>query len=181
MVSDIFGITQAFKKLALDIDNKAVIFDPYEGAVLDFADEKSAYKYFIKNVGLESYSEKLKEYIKAQTEVMILIGFSVGATAIWNISEENDLRSVQNAFCYYGSQIRYNLNIKPKFPINLVFPSREEHFSIKELIDNISDIENTSVRQVPFLHGFMNEKSLNFDLNAYALELKNLINDLDKK
>lgn len=165
----------------MDIDNTAVIFDPYEGAVLDFADEKSAYEYFIKNVGLASYSEKLKEYIKAQTETMILIGFSVGATAIWNISEETDLKRVQKAFCYYGSQIRYNIKIKPTFPINLVFPLREEHFSIEELIENLSDLENTSIRQVSSLHGFMNEKSLNFDLNAYALELKNLINDLDKK
>lgn len=165
----------------MDIDNTAVIFDPYEGEVLDFADEKSAYKYFIKNVGLASYSEKLKEYIKAQTETVILIGFSVGATAIWNISEENDLRCVQNAFCYYGSQIRYNLNIKPKFPINLVFPLREDHFSIEELIENLSDLENTSIRQVSSLHGFMNEKSQNFDLNNYKLELKNLIKELEKK
>ncbi|RXJ68253.1 hypothetical protein CRV08_08355 [Halarcobacter ebronensis] len=181
IVSDIFGKTKALEKLALNINNNTTILDPYGGSFLNFIDEKSAYKYFIDTIGLDLYTKKLKDYIKAQTDSVILIGFSIGSSAIWNISNDKTLKNIKKTICFYGSQIRYKTQLEPLFPMELIFPLKEEHFSVEELILKLSNKKNISIRQVQYLHGFMNEKSLNFNLDAYELELNNLINDLDKK
>lgn len=98
---------------------------------------------------------------------MRLIGFSVGASAIWNISNDVIVRGIIGATCFYGSQIRFNLGVKPRFPIKLVLPTFEQHFSISELIEALSCTENVMIERTPFFHGFMNKLSKNYDQNGH--------------
>ena len=110
------------------------------------------------------------------SESLRLIGFSVGASAIWQISEKEELPEVLNATCFYGSQIRNNINVNSKFPIHLIFPKSEEHFSVSELTKEIRDKEKVGVEQTDFLHGFMNTHSQNYDQLGYNQHLQALCN-----
>lgn len=175
IVTDIFGKTQAVVDFASAVAKINNIFDPYSGQDMAFENEKQAYQFFISNVGLEEYTEKLSDYLAAITDPVILIGFSVGASAIWNVSGNHHVHNISRAACYYGSQIRYRTSVTPHFPIELVFPKHEEHFSVSELMDSVRNRQNTKIRQVPYLHGFMNQLSDNYHQKGYDLELLRLM------
>ena len=142
---------------------------------MNFRDEKEAYDYFTSEVGLDQYTQALVEHIKGCHDRLYLIGFSVGAAAIWNVSNNEIGDNVSKATCFYGSQIRNMKLVKPRFLIDLVFPISEHHFSVDELIaELIADFRGTdkvSIRQVPFLHGFMNRYSENFDQTGHEQEV----------
>ena len=176
VISDIFGRSTALEQLVEEISQDALILDPYDSEFMDFKNEEAAYTYFSENVGLGSYTDKLKRVLLEQEDEVLLIGFSVGASAIWNVSGDESITVVKKAICYYGSQIRSNVVCNPRFPIELVFPSMERHFSVDELIHQLSEKQNVSIRQVPYLHGFMNELSLNYDSQGHGEEIMYLGN-----
>lgn len=174
VLSDIFGRTEALERFTAEISEDALILDPYDSEFMNFKNEEAAYAYFSENVGLGSYADKLKQVLLEQQGEVLLIGFSVGASAIWNFSGDESITVVKKAICYYGSQIRSNVVCNPRFPIELVFPSMERHFSVDELIHQLSGKQNVSIRQASYLHGFMNELSLNYDSQGYGEEIKYL-------
>jgi len=106
--------------------------------------------------------------LKTSNDPVSLIGFSVGAAAIWMISDRKKLK-VNAAQCFYGSQIRHHTNITPSFPIELIFPLSEPHFSVTEAIIKLSGRPNVKITQVPYLHGFMNQCSTNYNAVGYEL------------
>jgi len=172
IVSDIFGRSCALERLSTALENNAIIFDPYESVVMNFENEKQAYTHFCEIGGHDSYAQKLKEIVRVQKTEVFLIGFSAGASAIWRVSQEKGVSNVNKAICYYGSQIRNHLDGVPTFPIDLVFPAMETHFSVEDVMATLSGKENVSMRQVPSLHGFMNELSVNFDRQGYTQEIQ---------
>lgn len=174
IVSDIFGKTAALERLAAALPGEVSIFDPYDSVFMGFENEDSAYAHFCKSLGHDSYAERLKEFIRAQRTDVFLIGFSVGAAAIWSVSVEKTVLNVQKAVCYYGSQIRNNVDVVPNFPIDLVFPSVEAHFSVEDLMQKLAGKSHVSMRQVPYLHGFMNELSVNYNRRGYTQEVQSL-------
>jgi dienelactone hydrolase len=177
IISDIFGRTDALIRLAAELSKDALIFDPYDAVMMDFDNEQNAYSFFSENIGVNTYAIKLAQYISKFTSPVRLIGFSAGASAIWNIAGEGTSKYIKTAFCYYGSQIRQNTEVNPVFPVNLIAPASEEHFSVDKLIERVSGKAHVRVRQVPFLHGFMNEQSANFHLAGYQQELRLLRNN----
>ncbi|MBU2239357.1 MAG: hypothetical protein KJ609_06995, partial [Gammaproteobacteria bacterium] len=86
VITDIFGRSTALEQLAEKISKNALILDPYDSEFMDFKNEEAAYVYFSENVGLGSYADKLKQVLLEQQGEVLLIGFSVGASAIWNVS-----------------------------------------------------------------------------------------------
>lgn len=168
LVGDIFGKTQALDKLRNEIGAED-IFDPYNGELHEFPDEKSAYQYFIEHVGMAAYTNKLSTYLTAETEKLVLIGFSVGASAIWQLSNSKTQTNIEKAICFYGSQIRHFTDVTPHFPIQLIFPSYEQHFSVKDLINKISgrNLVNVDHIATEYRHGFMNELSEGFSETGY--------------
>lgn len=178
-VSDIFGKTQPLVELAALTDKKARIFDPYDTVNMEFTNEQEAYQFFTANVGLEEYDRKLKRHLTQLNEPTTVVGFSVGASAIWNLSGHQTVDNVRKGICYYGSQIRNNVSVIPQFPIQLVFPVQEAHFSVSKLISALSTKPHTDIRQVSYLHGFMNKLSANFDEQGYRSELDRLRNYLN--
>jgi dienelactone hydrolase len=173
IVTDIFGKTQPLTELASLICQEYFILDPYNGKSMNFLDEQMAYRYFSENVGLNEYTYTLKKLLANDFAPVRLVGFSAGASAIWNISNEKAIsHSVKSATCYYGSQIRNNKNITPLFPIELIFPIKEEHFSIGELIASLSNKNNVKIKQVNFLHGFMNKCSNNYSQEGFKSEVQ---------
>ena len=172
IVSDIFGKT---KELISFVDNfkkmyqSIRIIDPYDGVMNNFKDEQEAYNSFQENCSLELLSEKVIKAISKAEDSIDLIGFSVGASAIWKISEFDYPISIKNVFCFYGSKIRDMVDINPSFCINLIFPKSEKHFSIEELFSKISKKENVYCEMTVYNHGFMNKRSINYDADAYKM------------
>lgn len=174
IVSDIFGKTAALDEIAASCSDEVEVLDPYNAEVMNFNDEAEAYRYFISEIGLEAYTARLLGTITAKTGPIMLIGFSVGAAAIWKISHLAAASNVAAAIGFYGSQIRHSPDITPIFPVKLIFPAAESHFSISELITTLSNKDNVQIQQVTSLHGFMNRHSQNFDAKDYEQFMKEL-------
>ena len=169
VVSDIFGRTYALEFLTKSLGGNIEIFDPYNGVNHDFETEEDAYFYFTENLGLERYSERLYKLIKKEKKCL-LIGFSVGASAIWRISEK-EFSGELSGICFYGSQIRNLSSINPLFPVKVVLPIKEDHFSVENLSLEIRQKDRVDIVKTSYLHGFMNLHSKNFNKEAYAYYL----------
>ena len=166
LFSDVFGTTPALIKLKEQLGAISII-DPYEGEYMSFNNEADAYSYFVTNVGLDRYVSNVLKVLSDLQCKTTLIGFSIGASAIWRISQNNKNGLIEQAFCFYGSQIRNYTQITPCFKTHLVFPKRESHFDVSELIDQLVIKQNVDITQVEYLHGFMNAHSSNFDEVGY--------------
>ncbi|MBA6351201.1 hypothetical protein [Colwellia sp. BRX9-1] len=166
IVSDVFGMTPALIKLK-DKLGVTTIVDPYNGKSMDFKNEAEAYSYFMAEVGLDRYISIVLEALVSLDGKTTLIGFSIGASAIWRISQTNENNFIKQAFCFYSSQIRNFTQIDPYFKINLIFPKNEAHFDVIELIKKLEVKANVKITQVEYLHGFMNYHSNNFNNTGY--------------
>jgi len=126
IVSDIFGRTSALEKIAEALPGDVDIFDPYDTKHMGFSNKAEAYACFSSEVGLDTYTDKLSKKVAAQSKQIDLLGFSVGASAIWKISNQEESKNVSSALCFYGSQIRDHIDITPIFPVRL-FSLRLNH------------------------------------------------------
>ena len=183
IASDVFGRTSGLETFAADLSSnykKAVIIDPYQHQSMDFINEDEAYAYFQKNVGIEQYKDiiftiikqTMNDFSENSLEDLLLIGFSVGASAIWGLSDKFSNNEKIKAVCFYGSQIRYSLDIDPKIEMDLIFPEHEPHFNVKNLFSQLSHKKNVNCNIAPYLHGFMNKKSVNFNKTGYFYYLQ---------
>lgn len=166
IVSDIFGRTPALEEMASSISGTTRIVDPYGAGTKHFTCEEEAYSHFSATAGIHKYARTLSACVRSCDGPVTLIGFSAGASAIWKISGDVSLTNVAGALCFYGSQIRLHPEILPNFPITLVFPEKENHFSVSELIARLGNIPAISIHRSSLLHGFMNQYSENFNQSA---------------
>ncbi|NVK75672.1 MAG: hypothetical protein HWE24_19540 [Oceanospirillaceae bacterium] len=170
LVSDVFGKTPALIKLSEEL-NARVIVDPYNGVNMNFKNEAEAYSYFMEQVGLETYLSKLLEVIESIDTISTLIGFSIGASIIWKLSEKSSVKNIERGICYYGSQIRNFKEVNPSFEVELIFPKKESHFDVLELQSELSRKQNVKIIKTPYLHGFMNLYSTNYSPTGYVEQL----------
>jgi len=89
IVSDVFGVTAALLDMATKIGANTIV-DPYEGKVMVFENEAEAYSCFMKTVGLDNYLSILLKAVTSIEHPITLIGFSVGASVVWRLSEIKD-------------------------------------------------------------------------------------------
>jgi len=174
IVSDIFGLTDALVEFSKQIGPNPIILDPYMGKLNAFSDEQVAYQYFTENVGLNNYSTYVFSTLSKLKEPAFIIGFSVGAAAIWRHSDKLSSTYIKHAHLFYGSQIRNMLAVSPNIPINVIVPKLEEHFSVSGMAKSLKKLNNVSVEQCESLHGFMNRLSSNFNVSAYEAYISRL-------
>ncbi len=173
LVSDIFGKTPALLKMANDLNADRII-DPYKGETMGFETEIQAYDYFMDQVGIEQYLALLQEHIDFTEEPVSLVGFSVGASVIWRLSETETAKNVCRGFCFYGSQIRHAIDVQPRFDIELILPRYESHFDVATLLSQLKAKRQVIASQVDYLHGFMNPHSENYDELGYQQQIHRL-------
>lgn len=169
-VADIFGKNQHLETLINDCSiNEADIIDVYQGESRLFANEEEAYDAFLQQGGLESYTLLLKQYLEQQTQPVKLIGFSAGASAIWQLlSQDSDVNDkIINPICFYPGQIRYFTDIQPAMNTHVIFPGFEAHFNLDPIIDELRGRENLSMINTDLEHGFMNKQKTIFNQEAY--------------
>lgn len=170
LVTDVFGKTPALIKLSEELNAK-VIVDSYNGMNMSFKNEAEAYSYFMDHVGLEVYLSKLLKISESISSISTLIGFSIGASVIWRLSEKLSVKHVKRGICYYGSQIRNFKEINPLFEVALIFPEKETHFDVLELQSELSKKQKVKTMKTAYLHGFMNFYSINYSRAGYIEQL----------
>ena len=170
IVSDIFGRTPELLDLASEFSGRYDQFhivDPYDGLIIEFGSEQNAYQHFQEHCRIEKLAELVLEKIAESNALFDLVGFSVGASAIWSLSETRYSEKINTAVCFYGSRIRDMLDKAPRFKIQLIFPAHEHHFNVARLVSVLSKKINVECIQTNFLHGFMNPRSENFNADGY--------------
>lgn len=129
--------------------------------------QEEAYKHFMKNIGFDLAVEEVKQLIKQakkQYSYVYLLGFSIGATIAWLCSNEEKI--CDGIIAYYGSRIRDYMNITPKCPALLIFPSEERSFSVKELVDSLKK-RNIDAHMLKGKHGFSDSFSRNYCAQSF--------------
>lgn len=170
LVSDIFGRTPEFEALAEEVAplaNRIALVDPYgDGTV--FESEPDAYAWFQAHVGLDRYLDRVAEAAARTGPGTAVIGFSVGASAVWRFSGTGDAAAAASrAICFYGSQIRHYLYVTPVIPVWVVAACHEPGGDIRKVLAAVSAKPGVVCRRTPYGHGFMNRRSDHFDENGY--------------
>ncbi len=166
-IADIFGRTPELEDLTCSAGGQFEIIDPYGGELAGFVNEAEAYTYFMNTVGLNKYCNIIMAKLKSVRIPTVLVGFSVGASALWQISDNLKMEFIKKVICFYGSQIRYHQDISITIPVELVLPKFEPNFDIEQFALNMSGKTNVNVNKTNFLHGFMNALSKNFNHAGY--------------
>ncbi|WDP92262.1 MAG: hypothetical protein HUN04_22075 [Desulfobacter sp.] len=182
IVPDIFGRTPALNRLSARLADRMprpeiTIIDPY-GDGLFFRKEDQAYEHFSTRLGIPAYSQMVRNRLERLAPPALVLGFSAGAAAIWHMSGQGPCPGVSRGIGFYGSQIRHHPDIRPQFPIHLVFPKSESHFNVNELMDKLDGRPGVTVEQAAGGHGFMNEYSRRFDPGLYEFFIRQLPADL---
>lgn len=163
ILSDIFGLTPALKELVEQLVTDTHILDPYQGEVQHFTSQEQAYSHFQNTVGLEHYSESLLEYIQQRPDQgFYLLGFSVGASAIWYGCEKLSPDQICHGWGIYGSQIRKHTHLCPTFEMELIFPQQEAHFCVDQLMQKLHNKPRLKQFKSEGRHGFMNANSAHY-------------------
>ena len=172
VASDIYGKTKHLETLIKEISKQydsVEIVEPYEIDDINFKDEAEAYTHFQETIGLKGYIERLHSRLQGQEHSeQTLLGFSVGASAIWAVSDK--LQSYRNTkgICFYSSQVRDYLDITPKIKIDLYFSVSEPMYDVDEVITEMSEKPEVNCIKTLYQHGFMNKKSQNFSKSGYS-------------
>lgn len=179
VASDIFGRTPHLDALVAEVSSaftRIRILSPYGDRAPEFGNEARAYAYFQENIGLNGYMDLLGRARADATSPLRLLGFSVGASALWGLSGSPLVHEDALAVCFYGSQIRHLTHIDPKMNMVMFFPAREPHFHVDRLISKLSGKTQVRCAVTRYLHGFMNPLSGNYDKTAYREYIRVLKN-----
>jgi len=172
IATDIFGYTEAIeqlKKRFAPLCEAVHIIDPYDAKRMDFQDEDEAYEAFNQICGLENYAKMGMKALDAHSnENVILIGFSMGASAFWEVLDGRKDAKTKGFFGFYSSQIRHFLDAKVLVPCTLIFPTLEKHFDVDDVITELVKNKNVTCLKTAYLHGFMNPSSIHYHAKGYA-------------
>ena len=167
IVSDIFGLTPALTKLSDAIMAKTVIIEPYDGKSQPYDIEQYYYDKFIKNSSHDNYAAKVKNVFDELDSPTVCIAFSAGASAAWRAQLLTGNPHLKKLIGFYPSQIRNNLDVNATIPCEFIFPQHEPHFNVDDIINSLALKAGVKCSKTTFLHGFMNQYSVNFNATAF--------------
>lgn len=133
----------------------------------NYALQDEAYHHFMNKIGFDLAFKQVKQLIiqaKKQYSYVFLLDYSIGATIAWLCSNEDNL--CDGIIGYYGSRIRDYINITPKCPVLLIFPTEEKSFNVKELVISLKKW-NIDVHILRGNHGFSDPFSKNFCIQSF--------------
>ncbi|BAK97697.1 hypothetical protein OBV_04990 [Oscillibacter valericigenes Sjm18-20] len=141
----------------------------------DYSQQEAAYRHFKTDVSFDVCFEieELLKKLRIKYRVIVLIGFSVGATIAWRCSMSG---LCDGMIGYYGSRIRDYLGITPKCRTLLIFAEKEVNFSPGELDFTSKQQEFVSMTVLKAHHGFCDMFSEHYDPIS-AVEAQRLTNE----
>ncbi len=183
---DIYGLTPAMDELAGQLAaDRVILLDPYTPGGEYFTNQKTAYAHFTRQVGIAGYARTIYNLLMDRPpdrdeDNRVLLGFSVGASALWTLADNHELSGIRLCLGYYGSQIRNHTGVSPLWPVELIFPEREDHFEVSTLMGRLREKPHLTLRQVRAGHGFMNPHSLNYDAALARAQIRYINHRLDQ-
>ena len=137
IATDIHGINDELRALFQDLGQEIKFLSPWPGEGSPYDNEQEAVAAFQAANGLEKYQQQIAK--ETDNAPAILIGFSVGATALWLHSSSQLCHPQSRAHLYYEASFQ---------PANIIANLTHPHV-------NCTIIAGTR-------HGFMNPHSPNF-------------------
>ena len=117
----------------------------------------------------------MQQSFALQKQTYVALGFSVGATTLWQLASTSQ-PWLQQALCFYGGQIRHHWHLTPQVPIQLIW-AQESHFDVTALHQQLQDCQQVTSVVTSYRHGFLNPHSSGFDAAA-ACHYQNLISQM---
>lgn len=174
LVTDIFGLTKpllTLAEMAREHGYTVQLIDPYNGEHHHFNDEATAYEAFISQCGHQRYTQFVQQALNVAATPVHLVGFSSGASAVWNAADGKFYEQLQHITAFYPSQIRHNITAEPSVPATLIFPQAEAHFNVDDVIIKLRSGQqrhNIACIKTPYQHGFMNACCRSFSAEGFA-------------
>ena len=175
MVTDIYGYTPHIESIAAELSGVFTgieVIDPYDGGYLDFGSQQEAYDHFRKHCGLDNLAGLVERAVQSSSSKVVAMGFSVGASALWCLTEKEQSAGIEKAVCFYGSRIREKTDVEPRCETIVIFPHHEDEYDVDALHDVLSGKKNVICIKTRYLHGFMNQQAQNFDEEGFRTCMK---------
>ena len=158
VLHEIYGINQHIKGICQSIasqEDSVLCPDLLDGKVFPYDMEEEAYLHFNNNIGFRSALAQVTEILTREEgnyKRVILLGYSIGATLAWLLSER--LQKCDGVIGFYGSRIRDYTEIRPECPVLLLFPEEERSFEPKRLQKELMKNQIVQVHILDGTHGF---------------------------
>jgi len=180
VLHEVYGINQHIVDICLDLSKEHMdVFVPNmleSETVFNYNQENLAYNNFFNCIGFDGAFNQINTFlhnIRNRYNRIFVVGFSVGATIAWLCSKEQNLCNAVIGF--YGSRIRDHLEINPKCPVLLFFPTQEKSFNVTDLVELIKAKNNVCVKQLNGQHGFANPAAPNYNKQSSNSAYKDMI------
>lgn len=164
IATDIFGPTPELQAFAAALGRPTRVIGPTKSPAPTAWSEAMAYANFIEGGGIPPYVRRLEQALADPAAgIERVIGFSVGATALWALLATPRARSIRSTTLFYGSRIRDQLDRVPLCPVQLVFAEHEKSFCPSDLVAALRARGYDAMFDPGSQHGFMNPRSPGFD------------------
>ena len=162
IASDIFGDSETHLELCKNLNQQHIVTSvtPYAVQNEQFINEHDAYQAFLAAGGMASYSHKISQLADTK-QFDIVLGFSAGGAAIW--AAQSHFIGLKKGVAFYPGQIRDYLSLSNTAPWDLVFACRESHFDQNPVLNQLADKKKVCVVRSPFEHGFINQRSSQYN------------------
>lgn len=186
VLHEIYGINEHIKKVChnLSIHGFDVLCPNLldDNCAFEYGQEDRAYRNFYEHVGLERAFCQVKDLLEKcrnQYRDVYVIGYSIGATIAWLCSNKHKLCDAVVGF--YGSRIRDYLELTPKCPVLLLFPTEEKSFDVDYLIKVLRGRNNVQTEKLSGKHGFADTFSKNYVEESQTLAYSMMFRFLDER
>lgn len=179
VLHEIYGINKHIKQVCKELSKRKYdIIVPNllnDRIMFHYDQEQIAYSYFINKIGFEIAMKQIEEIlysVRSNYKKIYVLGYSIGATLAWLCSQTGLCDLVVG---FYGSRIRENIAIVPQCPTLLFFPTEEKSFDVDDLIMQLSEINNISVKKLCGKHGFADQFSKNYNNKSLLIASKEIL------
>lgn len=166
VLHEIYGVNRHIKTIAQNFSAAGydVVCPNFLGlsTPFEYTQQEVAYQHFVLNVGFERAANQITGLIaeaRENYEHIFILGYSVGATIGWLCSGQNNM--CDGVIGYYGSRIRDYMEVAPKCPVLLLFPTQEKSFDVNAFVSSFN-IPNVDVHMLDGKHGFADPFSQNY-------------------
>lgn len=167
--TDTWGRTPHVNAMARSLAEIAsvTVVDPYDSTNQQFASEEEAHARYLDVGGPDYFASCIGSALEESTEPTCLVGFSVGASAVWSTVSADNAGAARWALCFYDPAIRNMIELEPKTQVELIFASNEKQFDVEVVARDLQDKQNVQCYVTPFSHGFMNSAYDHFNQDVY--------------
>ena len=177
VAADVQGVHGPLRALFGGLGAPVAFVSPWDGDGAPFATEQEAAAAFHAQNGLAHYQTKIAA--AAGAGPVCLVGFSVGATALWLHTARTHCHPGSRAFLFYGSRIREHVGVVPRCAVSAVFAETEPAFAPAAVARRIASATAHCAVVAGTRHGFMNPRSPAFCAARAQAQLERIRRFLD--